>query len=107
MSEEHRPYTAFTAGSLGFNQWTRMPFGLMNAPATYQRMMEDMLGELNQVCVLYLDEIVVFFLGHIISEDGVEADPEKVERVVNCSSISVYTLPPIGSGISLNTIMHY
>ena len=38
-----------------------MPFGLMNAPATYQRMMENMLGEQNhRVCVIYLDDIVVF-----------------------------------------------
>ena len=61
VAEQSKAYTAFTVGNMGFFEWERMPFGLTNAPATFQRMMEDCLGELNTVCCLiYLDDIIVF-----------------------------------------------
>ena len=47
MAEESRQYTAFTLGSLGLFECDRMPFGLCNAPATFQRLMQKCLGELN------------------------------------------------------------
>ena len=61
MAEESRPYTAFTVGSLGVYEFLRMPFGLCNAPATFQRLMQNCLGELNLTyALIYLDDIVVF-----------------------------------------------
>ena len=61
MAEESRPYTAFTVGSLGVYEFLRMPFGLCNAPATFQRLMQNCLSELNLTyALIYLDDIVVF-----------------------------------------------
>ena len=61
MEEESKPYTVFTVGSYGFYQFERMPFGLCNAPATFQRCMQECLGELNlSYCLIYMDDIVVY-----------------------------------------------
>lgn len=38
-----------------------MPFGLKNAPATFQRMMNEVFHEhSNIICVAYLDDILIF-----------------------------------------------
>ena len=61
MVEKSRPYTTFTVGSLGIYEFLRMPFGLCNAPATFQCLMQNCLGELNLTyALIYLDDIVVF-----------------------------------------------
>ena len=62
MAEECKPYTAFTCGPLGFLECETMPFGATTfAPATFQRLMEDCLGDLNMNwCIVYLDDVIVF-----------------------------------------------
>jgi len=119
VEERDRPKTAFTTGS-GLYQFTVMPFGLCNAPATFERLMERVLSGLPwEVCLLYLDDIIVHaktfkaelerlrsvfarlreaglklspkkchlfkkrvvFLGHVVSEEGVSTDPEKIKAV--------------------------
>ena len=61
MDEESKLLKAFTVGLLGFYECERMPFGLTNAPATFQRLMETCLGDLNlHWCIIYLDDIVIF-----------------------------------------------
>ena len=51
--------TAFSTGQ-GLWQFTVMPFGLCNAPATFERLMEQVFrGLLLDVCLLYLDDILV------------------------------------------------
>ena len=61
MKEALKQYTAFTVGNLGFYECDCMPFGLCSVPATYQRLMQNCLGELNLIyCLIYLDDIVVF-----------------------------------------------
>jgi len=121
LNPADRHKTAFTAGSLGFWEYLRMPMGLTGACASFQRMMEMVMGSLNLTdCLLYLDDIVIFsdsveshleklsrvlakiaefglklkpskcdffkerlkYLGFIVSENGVEADPDKIQSVV-------------------------
>ena len=67
MAPGSQQYMAFTVGNLGFYEFTRMPFGLCNAPVTFQHLMQNTLGELNLTyCVIYLDDIIVF--GHTEEE---------------------------------------
>ena len=120
IREEDKPKTAFQVGSLGFYEFNRMPFGLCNAPATFQRLMERCMGDLNlRDCLIYLDDIIIFsstfeehlehleavfarlkehnlklkaskceflksevkYLGHVVSEEGVKTDPEKLDAL--------------------------
>ena len=48
LDESHKPFTAFTMGPLGFYEYNRLAFGLSNSPATYQRLMEECLQDLNE-----------------------------------------------------------
>ena len=57
MKEAFKQYTVFTVGNLGFFECNRMPFWLCSAPATFQRLMQNCLSELN---LIYLDDIVIF-----------------------------------------------
>ena len=61
MSEESCQYTAFTVGSMGVYEFLRMPYGLCNAPATFQHLMQNCLRELNlQFTLIYLDNVIVY-----------------------------------------------
>ncbi|KAL7878192.1 hypothetical protein SRHO_G00048350 [Serrasalmus rhombeus] len=121
VTEQDRPKTAFCT-RFGLFEFNRMPFGLCNAPSTFQRLMERMYGDQNcQSLLLYLDDIIVFssdidqhvgclelvlsrlqqeglkanlekccffqqevrYLGHLVSNQGVSTDPEKVSAVAN------------------------
>lgn len=60
VDEQDRPKTAFTT-PLGHFEFTRMPFGLKTAPATFQRAMDNVLRGLQGIhCLVYLDDIIVF-----------------------------------------------
>ena len=122
IDEQHKERTAFTVGPLGFFEYNRMPMGLANAPATYQRVMEECLGDLHlRICFIYLDDIIIFaksfeehlerlqmvfeklreagiklspkkcsllmkrvrYVGHIVSESGIEPDGEKIAKVLD------------------------
>ncbi|UYV63768.1 K02A2.6-like [Cordylochernes scorpioides] len=59
MHPEDKEKTAFSTGS-GLYQFTVMPFGLCNAPATFERLIELVLKGLTwKTCLVYLDDIMV------------------------------------------------
>ncbi|GFW79593.1 retrovirus-related Pol polyprotein from transposon 412 [Trichonephila clavipes] len=56
---EDREKTAFTSGQ-GLWQFKVMPFGLCNAPATFERLMETVLKSLTfEACLIYLDDVII------------------------------------------------
>ena len=119
MSKESQEMIAFTTTD-GTFEFTRMPFGLCNAPATFQRLMDHTLGSLKwNAALVFLDDTLalgktfeehnrnlesifrtfleagltlkpskcefgmnkVKFLGHIVSEHGIQVNPEKIAAV--------------------------
>ena len=122
IEEQHKERTAFSAAPLGFYECHRMPYGVSNGPALFQRLMERCIGELQpQECLCYIDDVIVHsrtasenlvrlehvfeklqsaglkikpskcrflqtkvrFLGHVISGDGIEVDPEKTTALTS------------------------
>ena len=121
MDPKDKEKTAFICRS-GLYHFNVLPFGLCNAPATFERLMELVMAGLQwKVCLIYLDDIIVYgesfdqelerlkevfqrllkanlklkakkcalfqksvnFLGHVVSEQGISADPSKIEAVKN------------------------
>ena len=106
----------------GMFRFRTMPFGLCNAGATFQRLMDTVMSGLAfDVCLVYLDDIIVFsideeqhferlrmvfdrlraaglklkpskcsvfqesveFLGHLVSQNGISAHPDKTAAVID------------------------
>ena len=60
LREAARQKSAFVTRS-GLYLWNVMPFGLCNAPATFERLMETVLRGLQwETCFVYLDDVVIF-----------------------------------------------
>jgi len=99
MEEDHKPLNAFTLGPLGFWEFNKLPFGLVNSPATFQRIIEECLGSLNmKICILYLDDLISVSSSHVqhlqrldmilnrLKEHGIKLSPEKcffLQKMVN------------------------
>ncbi len=89
MTPEDRHRTAFTTPE-GLFEFKVMPFGLCNAPATFQRLMDLVLaGLIGSSCLVYLDDIIILrkdFQGHLhniqlvlqrIRDAGLKLKPQK------------------------------
>ena len=60
IKEEDKEKTAFSTPQ-GHFEYERMPFGLKGAPATFQRLMNEVLrGLIGSVCFVYIDDIVCY-----------------------------------------------
>ena len=132
MDPKDRAKTAFLTHR-GLFVYNVMPFGLCNAPATFQRLMEKILGTLVSNGVLvYLDDILIYaetpeqlldilnevlkrlaaaglkckpskcslfskqvnYLGHIVSKEGINPEPSKLEK------IKLWPKPEKGKGLA-------
>ena len=120
MDEESKQYTAFTLGSMGLYKCESMPFGLCNAPPTFQRLTQNCLGELNLTyCLIYLHDVIVFsempeehlrehglklkpskcevfkseinYLAHHVSQKGVLPLKKNLESIAQCPPPDTYT----------------
>lgn len=60
VKKEDRPKTAFTCPD-GLFEFNTMPFGLISAPASFQRAMDKVLKDLQgKICFVYMDDTIVF-----------------------------------------------
>ena len=118
LSDSAKPKTAFVVSGMGKFELNRVPFGLAQVPAYFQRLINEVLTYCN-FAMGYLDDIIIFskteeehlqhleeiferlrkaglklqlqkcsffkkhiqYLGHLISDEGIQPLPEKLESI--------------------------
>jgi predicted aspartyl protease len=84
---ESKAKTAFISHR-GLHEFNVMPFGLHNAPATFQRLMESVLRNMNwKFLLVYIDDIVIF-------SNSFEQHLEHLEQVLKTLGEANLTLKP-------------
>ena len=109
MSPEDIPKTAFVTHR-GLYEFTRLPFGLKNAPAVFQRAMQSILGSaLGDYALVYIDDVIIFSKNEEDHERHVKCVLKKFEEyglVVKESKCKFHQkeLPLLGYIVSGNGI---
>ena len=81
MEEQAKQYTAFIVGPLGFYECNCMPFGLKNAPSTFQRLMQRVLGDLHlNGHIIYIDDIIIYTKMEEEHEDMLEKVFQRIQE---------------------------
>ena len=108
MSIEDQEKTAFISPLVKF-QFKRMPFGLKNAPSTFQKLVDDLFDGTSEFVVAYIDNIIVYsetweeHQTHLeeafsrIKEAGLTLRPDKC-------SIGKYSCEFLGHNVGSGTI---
>ena len=80
IEHDSREKTAFTTFS-GLYEFMKVPFELVNTPATLQRLMEVVLSDLaRDICLVYLDDILV--MGKTLDEHNQNLE-KMLDRICN------------------------
>ena len=96
MAPEDAEKTTFTT-QFGLYQFKKMPFDFANAPATFERLMELVLSGLHwQICLIYLDDIIVF---RETFEEHVTTCPQAIETSWSLSDTQKVSFVPVSSRI--------
>ena len=75
VQEEDKDKTAFITRR-GMFRFEKMPFGLTNAVASFQRLMDLLMSDLNlEICLTYLDDLILF-------SSTLEEHLERLEKVL-------------------------
>lgn len=121
LDDDSKELTAFTT-KFGVYHYNALPMGLVNSPATFQRLIDLCFRPLlNKCLVAYIDDLNVYssnyhehlqhleqvfncikiaklrlnpekcfffkdhlkFLGYIITKEGIQTDPSKIEKIAN------------------------
>ena len=80
IAPEDRPKTAFSTAT-GFYEFNVLPFGLANAPSTFQRLMDMVLvGLQGEQCLVYLDDVIVFGSTYDLHLERLERVYERLQK---------------------------
>ena len=121
LEQDSKELTAFTT-KFGTYHYNTLPMGLVNSPATFQRLIDLCFRPLiNKCLVAYIDDLNVYsldhhqhlnhleqvfqciqianlklnpekcfffkdhlkFLGYMVTKDGIQTDPSKIEKIIN------------------------
>lgn len=64
VAPEHRERTAFST-HLGLFEYLRLPFGVRNGPAVFQRVMDHMRREITAAIFTYIDDVIICSLDEL------------------------------------------